>query len=122
MSGSITRDECFVLNEVLGTQAPGGCLSMMHNTGTDKFSYPSKGSSFEGQDTTHHRNSWLMPRIARRLTKSKLGSEMHVSNWRQPVGVDGETCKSIYSNLEAKLGPGMAKMKLPNACKDLPTD
>eukprot|EP00543_Licmophora_paradoxa_P002042 CAMPEP_0202441770 /NCGR_PEP_ID=MMETSP1360-20130828/1273_1 /ASSEMBLY_ACC=CAM_ASM_000848 /TAXON_ID=515479 /ORGANISM="Licmophora paradoxa, Strain CCMP2313" /LENGTH=114 /DNA_ID=CAMNT_0049056899 /DNA_START=124 /DNA_END=468 /DNA_ORIENTATION=+ len=113
MTGTISRDECLVLNEVLGYKTPSGCYSLSHNNGTDAFSYPND-KPFVGEDAKRHRNTWLMPNLARRLTKN---SPHHVSNWRKPVSVDKDECQKIRQLLEDKLGKKDANKKLPKACQ-----
>mmetsp|Transcript_2239 Transcript_2239/g.2695 ORF Transcript_2239/g.2695 Transcript_2239/m.2695 type:complete len:115 (+) Transcript_2239:97-441(+) len=111
--GTVSRDECMILNDALGHKSPNHCYSMVHNSGDDPFSY-SNDKQFQGKDETHHRNSWLMPRLARKLTKS---SPMHVSNWRKPVEFDATQCDNVRKLLEEKLGKQEALNKLPKACK-----
>lgn len=102
-----------ILNDLLGRETPSGCYSMMHNSGDDPFTYPND-KQFEGEDAKKHRNSWLMPRLARRLTKN---SEYHVSKWRKPVTVDAAECAKIRKALEDKVGVNEAVTKLPEACR-----
>eukprot|EP00545_Synedropsis_sp_CCMP1620_P004550 CAMPEP_0119003202 /NCGR_PEP_ID=MMETSP1176-20130426/419_1 /TAXON_ID=265551 /ORGANISM="Synedropsis recta cf, Strain CCMP1620" /LENGTH=92 /DNA_ID=CAMNT_0006954777 /DNA_START=284 /DNA_END=562 /DNA_ORIENTATION=- len=90
-----------------------GCYSLTHNSGNDKFTYAHDGDKFQGEDADRHRNSWLMPRMARRLTK---GSKFHISQWKKPVEVDENECENIRQALVDKLGPEGA-LKLPKACK-----
>mmetsp|Transcript_30304 Transcript_30304/g.61803 ORF Transcript_30304/g.61803 Transcript_30304/m.61803 type:complete len:114 (-) Transcript_30304:264-605(-) len=110
--GEVSRDECLVLNELLGAKAPSGCFALGHNQG-DPFTYPN-AKPFKGEDESRHRNSWLWPKLARRLTK---GSEYHVSNWRKAVEVDRAECEAIHQALKDKLGEAEASLKLPKACK-----
>mmetsp|Transcript_26734 Transcript_26734/g.40421 ORF Transcript_26734/g.40421 Transcript_26734/m.40421 type:complete len:116 (+) Transcript_26734:90-437(+) len=115
MSGTISRDECLNLNDILGVHTPSGCYSLTHNSGNDKFTYSHNEGHFQGEDADRHRNSWLMPKMARRLTKK---SKYHVSNWRQPVTVNEKECEDIRKALEKKLGSKEAKLNLPKACKN----
>ena len=112
VAAEITTAECETLNDYLGPKTPSGCFVLGHNQ-DDKFTIPSD-QPFEGKDATHHRNSWLWPRLARRATQ---GSKMHPSKWRQPVNVSGEECAAIYEGLKAKLGQDEAIDELPVACK-----
>eukprot|EP00540_Astrosyne_radiata_P023783 CAMPEP_0116830946 /NCGR_PEP_ID=MMETSP0418-20121206/5054_1 /TAXON_ID=1158023 /ORGANISM="Astrosyne radiata, Strain 13vi08-1A" /LENGTH=103 /DNA_ID=CAMNT_0004460123 /DNA_START=291 /DNA_END=602 /DNA_ORIENTATION=+ len=102
-----------VLNDALGRDTPSGCYSLTHNSGEDPFTYPND-KPFAGEDDKKHRNSWLMPRFARRLTRH---SPQHVSNWRKPVSVDAAECANLKKMLEDKLGAKEAAAKLPQACK-----
>jgi hypothetical protein len=110
--GSVSRDECVVLNDILLHKSPPGCYSMSHNSGEDKFTYPND-SPFVGDDAKQHRNSWLMPKLARRLTKD---SKYHVSNWRQPVAIDAEQCAGLRKQLEEKMNKSEVASKMPEAC------
>jgi hypothetical protein len=113
----ISRDECLILNELLSrTETPIGCYSLTHNSGNDKFTYAHNEDKFQGDDATHHRSSWLMPRMARRLTQS---SKFHVSQWRQPVEVNADECEAIRKALEKNVGAGGVFEKIPKACKNL---
>jgi len=113
----ISRDECLILNELLSrTDTPIGCYSLTHNSGNDKFTYAHSENKFQGEDATHHRNSWLMPRMACRLTQS---SKFHVSQWRQAVEVNADECEAIRTALEKNTGVSDVLEKLPNACKSL---
>jgi hypothetical protein len=113
--GQISRDECLVLNDLLDrTETPIGCYSLTHNSGEDKFTYAHNENIFQGEDANRHRNSWLMPFMARRLTKN---SKFHVSQWRKPVEVDATECDSLRKALEKRLGASEALSKLPKACR-----
>mmetsp|Transcript_21720 Transcript_21720/g.66930 ORF Transcript_21720/g.66930 Transcript_21720/m.66930 type:complete len:122 (-) Transcript_21720:181-546(-) len=112
----ITNDECFVLNDLLGNSTPGGCFALAHvNKGDDAFTMPTKGDAFKDADAEVHRNSWLWPRLARRITKN---SDFHVSKWRKPVEVDSSQCKVLLAALTKHVGAKEAKLKLPKGCKD----
>mmetsp|Transcript_22402 Transcript_22402/g.32527 ORF Transcript_22402/g.32527 Transcript_22402/m.32527 type:complete len:115 (-) Transcript_22402:279-623(-) len=113
MLGQISNEECGTLNKILGSKAPSGCFAIAHNYKDDPFTIPSK-QVFVGEDDEKHRNSWLWPRMARRLTRS---SPMHVSQWRKPVEVDSKECEAIRKALTAKVGAQEAELKLPKACK-----
>ena len=113
----ITPAECETLNDYLGPKTPGGCFALGHNDGTDAFSFGTEPgqSPFQGKDATHHRNSWLWPRLARRVTKD---SKLHQSRWRQPVEVNEDECRNIFQALKAKLEDGQEALdELPVACK-----
>mmetsp|Transcript_8623 Transcript_8623/g.11913 ORF Transcript_8623/g.11913 Transcript_8623/m.11913 type:complete len:135 (-) Transcript_8623:256-660(-) len=112
-AGQISNDECEILNKVLGSKAPSGCFARGHNQKDDAFTIPSK-QPFVGEDEEKHRNSWLWPKMARRLTRQ---SPVHVSQWRKPVEVDSSECEAIRKALTEKLGASEANSKLPQACK-----
>eukprot|EP00541_Cyclophora_tenuis_P001982 CAMPEP_0116561186 /NCGR_PEP_ID=MMETSP0397-20121206/11435_1 /TAXON_ID=216820 /ORGANISM="Cyclophora tenuis, Strain ECT3854" /LENGTH=114 /DNA_ID=CAMNT_0004087285 /DNA_START=91 /DNA_END=435 /DNA_ORIENTATION=- len=112
-SGTISRDECVILTEILGSKTPAGCGVLAQTDGKDPFTYPND-NPFRGQDEKLHRNSWLMPRLARRLTKN---CDYHVSKWHKPLVVDSAECAKIRKALEEKIGTLEAKSKLPEACK-----
>ena len=114
-SGSISRDECCVLNEILLQKSPDGCNGMALNSGNDRFTYPND-TPFVGDDAKQHRNSWLMPNLARRLTKD---SKFHVSQWRQPVTIDAEQCNTLRQMLEETMGKDDVADKMPKACRQV---
>lgn len=94
-------------------QSPNGCLSLLHVDGDDKFAF-ANDNQFVGEDAVRHRNSWLMPRLARRMTKN---SEYHVSKWSQPVPASSDQCARIRKALQEQLGDTEAAAKLPKACR-----
>jgi Lon protease-like protein len=104
-----------VLNEILGTKTPSGCFSLSHNDGEDPFTVPG-AKKFEGKDDVKHRNSWLMPRMARRMTKN---NKFHVSNWRKEVTVTEDECNNLAAILSEKLGEKEALANLPKACQNM---
>jgi len=115
-TGKVSKDECVVLNAAIDDKyLPTGCVSLMRASTDDAFATPQKTAqdAFQGKDKDVHRNSWLWPKMARRLTKD---SPVHVSNWRKPVEVDDKQCAIMLEALEAKFG-GDAVTKLPQACK-----
>lgn len=99
---------------MLGNKTPPGCDSLSHNYLDDNFTTPDLGASkFEGKDESKHRNSWLMPRMARRMTRH---NKYHVSNWKQNVTIDSKECERIRELLE-KNEDYIAKEHLPEACQ-----
>ena len=94
LAATISPNECERLNDYLGPKTPGGCFVLGHNDGDDPFTHGvEKGETpFQGKDATHHRNSWLWPKLARRVTKN---SDLHQSRWRRPVEVSGDECSRI---------------------------
>jgi predicted transposase YbfD/YdcC len=82
----------------------------------DAFISSDQGKGLSDGDT-HHRNSWLMPKMARRLTRN---SPHHVSNWRPDVTVNLDDCRRIRSLLVEKMGSiHDAEQYLPRACKKM---
>lgn len=67
-SAAISKDECLILNDILGPETTAGCGSLHHDM-DDNFTTPG-ADKFQGRDSTHHRNSWLMPKMARRMTRN----------------------------------------------------
>lgn len=116
MSGIITKDECMFLNDTLGTRTPSACFALSRSDHDDPFTVPDSTNKFEGRDAVKHRNSWLMPRLARRLTRD---NKYHVSNWRQYPTVDVDECNKIREALSKKIGPIEAEAHLPKACNSL---
>lgn len=103
-----------LLNNVLGIDTtPPGCLPLLRNRGGDDFTVPTD-DPFQGPDKDKHRTSWLMPRLARRMTKN---SEFHVSKWRKPVMVTKDECNRIRKHLAAA-GEDVDDY-LPKACSGL---
>ena len=117
LAATISPNECERLNDYLGPKTPGGCFVLGHNDGDDPFTHGvEKGETpFQGKDATHHRNSWLWPKLARRVTKN---SDLHQSRWRRPVEVSGDECSSIYNLLKLKLEDSQEALdELPVGCK-----
>eukprot|EP00586_Coscinodiscus_wailesii_P006327 CAMPEP_0172487564 /NCGR_PEP_ID=MMETSP1066-20121228/16710_1 /TAXON_ID=671091 /ORGANISM="Coscinodiscus wailesii, Strain CCMP2513" /LENGTH=109 /DNA_ID=CAMNT_0013254261 /DNA_START=143 /DNA_END=472 /DNA_ORIENTATION=- len=106
--GKVTKLECEGLNDVLGDDSLKACSIYLQGI-QDPMSVPD-GDPFKGKDKNLYRNSWLWPKLARRLTK---GSPDHVSNWQRPVEVDKNECAAILEALKAK----GAEDKLPAVCK-----
>jgi hypothetical protein len=104
-----------ILNDILGTKTPSGCFAMSRNSLEDPFTVPG-ATKFEGRDETKHRNSWLMPRVARRMTRN---NKYHVGNWRQDVTVTQDECNNLASILSEKLGEAEARANLPKACQKM---
>jgi hypothetical protein len=117
LAATISPNECERLNDYLGPKTPGGCFVLGHNDGDDPFTHGvEKGETpFQGKDATHHRNSWLWPKLARRVTKN---SDLHQSRWRRPVEVSGDECSRIYNLLKLKLEDSQEALdELPVGCK-----
>lgn len=104
------------LNELLGTKTPAGCFALSRNDMTDEFTIPGSTEKFSGEDATKHRNSWLMPRFARRMTRN---NKYHVANWRQNPSIDADECQKLHEVLAKKLGPIEARANLPKACQEM---
>jgi hypothetical protein len=115
-TATISKDECMILNDILGNKTPSGCDIMSRNSTEDAFTNARADKKFEGRDETKHRNSWLMPRMARRMTKN---SKYHVSNWRQDVTVTEDECNNLAAILSEKLGEQEARANLPKACQKM---
>mmetsp|Transcript_15825 Transcript_15825/g.25666 ORF Transcript_15825/g.25666 Transcript_15825/m.25666 type:complete len:116 (+) Transcript_15825:84-431(+) len=111
-SATITRDECLHLNDILGVKTLSGCHNIKHTmTGRDD-TFHTQGISEEDKN---HRSSWLMPKLARRMTKN---SPHHVSKWRPDVTVDKNDCSRLRDLLTEKMGSRAdAEEHLPTACK-----
>ena len=108
---AVTRDECLHLNDILGVKTLSGCHNIKHTLSKRDDSFAT-GSSIE-ENT--HRSSWLMPRMARRMTRT---SPHHVSKWRPDVTVDDSDCARLRALLTEKMGsPADAETHLPDACK-----
>ena len=111
---AITRDECLHLNDILGVKTLSGCHNIKHRLTNrdDSFNHGEIND-----EETRHRSSWLMPKMARRMTKN---SPHHVSKWRQDVTVDDSDCARLRALLTEKMGsPAEAEEHLPKACKRL---
>jgi hypothetical protein len=105
------------LNDILGNKnIIDRCDIMSRNSTEDPFTNPGSDKKFEGRDETKHRNSWLMPRMARRMTKN---NEYHVSNWRKEVTVTEDECNNLAAILSQKLGEQEARANLPKACQKM---
>ena len=118
-TGTVSRDECLHLNDILGVKTLGGCSAIRHTLpGVDDpfLTATTKDGVFSDErDATKHRNSWLMPRMARRITRN---NKHHASNWRQDVTVDATECAKLRALLTEKMGsPLEAEPHLPEACK-----
>jgi hypothetical protein len=99
-----------MINDLLGDDlTPSDCLGVLHPE--DPFT--------QGKDETHHRQSWLWPKFARRVTKNRDGSfhESHVMSNSREAKVTAEECNSVFESLKAKMGPDAAMAKMPKACK-----
>ena len=109
----MSRDECLHLNDILGSKTLSTCYNLKHTlTKRDDAFHTNQGIA---EDDTHHRNSWLMPKMARRMTTN---SRYHVSQWRPEVKVGGSDCAKLRALLTEKMGsPEDAEEHLPAACK-----
>jgi hypothetical protein len=109
----ISRDECLHLNDILGVKTLSGCHNIKHTLSKRDDTFATDSSI--APDDTKHRSSWLMPRMARRMTKT---SPHHVSKWRPGVVVDDGDCARLRAMLTEKMGSPMdAEVHLPAACK-----
>jgi hypothetical protein len=110
---TISRDECLALNDILGVKTLSGCHNLKHTLTNRDDAFSTTGDN----DEARHRSSWLMPRVARRMTKN---SPHHVSKWRADVTVDSSDCAKLRALLTEKMGsPADAAEHLPAACKGL---
>jgi len=110
---TVSRDECLHLNDILGVKTLGGCYNLKHTMSKRDDSFSTEQSI--GAEDTKHRSSWLMPRMARRMTKT---SPHHVSKWRPDVTVDDHDCAKLRALLVEKMGSFIeAEEHLPKACK-----
>mmetsp|Transcript_23966 Transcript_23966/g.56596 ORF Transcript_23966/g.56596 Transcript_23966/m.56596 type:complete len:123 (-) Transcript_23966:79-447(-) len=113
-SPTVSRDECLHLNDILGSKTLSSCYNLKHTLRNrdDSFHTSQKISD----DDTNHRNSWLMPKMARRMTTK---SRFHVSQWRpSEVKIDDSDCAKLRALLTEKMGsPEDAEEHLPTACK-----
>jgi hypothetical protein len=101
------------LNDILGAKTLSGCYNIKHTLSKRDDSFNTEQSI--ASDDDRHRSSWLMPRMARRMTKT---SPHHVSKWRQGVTVDDGDCTKLRALLTEKMGsPIDAEEHLPAACK-----
>ena len=110
---TVSRDECLHLNDILGSKTLSTCYNLKHTlTKRDDAFHTNQGIA---EDDTHHRDSWLMPKMARRMTTN---SRYHVSQWRPEVKVGGSDCAKLRALLTEKMGsPEDAEEHLPAACK-----
>jgi len=116
--GTISYDECKVLNDILGVKTPNGCYSLNRRKTNDAFTYEND-DPFQGEDATKHRNSWLMPKLARRMTKN---NPHHVSKWHKQASVNNKECSRIQQCLKESIGASNDDevfSKLPKACQDM---
>jgi hypothetical protein len=109
----VSRDECLHLNDILGVKTLPTCHNIKHAIKSDdRFT---THNEIGNEDESKHRNSWLMPRMARRMTKQ---SKHHVTHWRQDVTIDDADCARLRALLTEKMGsPADAEEHLPSACK-----
>jgi hypothetical protein len=115
----VSRDECLHLNDILGVETLGGCSAIRHALpGADDkfFTVSNKSEAFSDErDQTMHRNSWLMPRMARRMTQN---NKYHASQARADVMVDEAECAKLRALLTERMGsPLEAEPHIPAACK-----
>jgi hypothetical protein len=82
----------------------------------DPMTYRDHTTFEDDRDSKMHRNSWLMPRFARRLTKD---SKAHPSHWRKPALATPEECAKIQQVLQDVLKtPQEVQAYLPKACSE----
>lgn len=112
-AATVSRDECLHLNDILGVKTLSGCYNIKHRmTNRDDPFATDQGIP---KEETRHRSSWLMPRMARRMTRNHPN---HVSKWRQDVTIDDADCARLRAMLTEKMGsPIDAEEHLPAACK-----
>jgi hypothetical protein len=112
---TVSRDECLHLNDILGVKTLSGCHNLKHTLPARDDAFTTGSDRPFEADENKHRSSWLMPRLARRMTKN---SPHHVSNWRTDVNVDDSDCAKLRALLTEKMGsPVEAEAYLPSACK-----
>eukprot|EP00533_Pseudo-nitzschia_delicatissima_P012310 CAMPEP_0197269098 /NCGR_PEP_ID=MMETSP1432-20130617/4642_1 /TAXON_ID=44447 /ORGANISM="Pseudo-nitzschia delicatissima, Strain UNC1205" /LENGTH=121 /DNA_ID=CAMNT_0042734205 /DNA_START=44 /DNA_END=409 /DNA_ORIENTATION=+ len=112
-TSTVSRDECLHLNDILGSKTLSSCYNLKHTLSKRDDSFHT--SQKIGDEDTKHRNSWLMPRMARRMTTK---SRFHVSNWRPEVHVNDSECSKLRALLVEKMGSlEDAEEYLPAACK-----
>jgi hypothetical protein len=109
----VTHDECMHLNDILGSKTLSRCYNLKHvMSGRDDSFHTDRKIA---DDDTDHRNSWLMPKMARRMTTK---SKYHVSKARSDITVDGDDCARLRALLIDKMGSlEDAEEYLPEACK-----
>ena len=113
-TATVSRDECLHLNDILGSKTLSSCYNLKHTLSKRDDSFHTSQKISE-EDASKHRNSWLMPRMARRMTTK---SRFHVSQWRPEVKVDDSDCAKLRALLTEKMGsPEEAEEYLPAACK-----
>jgi len=69
----ITKEECILLNEILGTKTPSGCYSFSRTDFEDKFTVPGSDKTFDGRDEEKHRK-WKKHFV----TEARLGLQSFV--------------------------------------------
>ena len=118
IAATITREECLHLNDILGVKTLSGCHNIKHTLSKrdDAFIASDQGEGLS-KDDTDHRSSWLMPKVARRMTRN---SPHHVSNWRPDVTVNRDDCSRIRALLAERMGSAKdAEEHLPKACRKM---
>ena len=120
-AAKVSRDECLHLNDILGVKTLPTCYNVKHAIkADDRFTTHNEigggNTAQQDDDEVRHRNSWLMPRMARRMTRD---SKHHVTNWRQKdVSIDEADCARLRALLTEKMGsPADAEDHLPAACR-----
>lgn len=112
-TATVSRDECLHLNDILGSKTLSSCYNLKHTLSNRDDSFHTSRKISE--DDSKHRNSWLMPRMARRMTTK---SRFHVTQWRPDVKVDDSDCAKLRALLVEKMGSlEDAEEHLPAACK-----
>ena len=109
------------MNDILGVKTLPTCYNVKHAIkADDRFTTHNEigggNTAQQDDDEVRHRNSWLMPRMARRMTRD---SKHHVTNWRQKdVSIDEADCARLRALLTEKMGsPADAEDHLPAACQ-----
>jgi hypothetical protein len=103
------------LNDILGVKTLSGCHNLKHTLPSRDDAFTNLSERPFEADEEKHRSSWLMPKVARRMTKN---SPHHVSNWRVDVTIDDSDCAKLRALLTEKMGsPLEAEAHLPSACK-----
>eukprot|EP00538_Stauroneis_constricta_P001324 CAMPEP_0119565016 /NCGR_PEP_ID=MMETSP1352-20130426/28726_1 /TAXON_ID=265584 /ORGANISM="Stauroneis constricta, Strain CCMP1120" /LENGTH=117 /DNA_ID=CAMNT_0007613853 /DNA_START=6 /DNA_END=359 /DNA_ORIENTATION=+ len=117
MTGVVSRDECLHLNDILGVKTLAGCHNLKHELPNRDDRFTNSASQPFSEDETKHRSSWLMPRMARRMTRT---SKHHVSQWRTEVNVNAGECDKLRKLLSERMGSvADGEEHLPAACKKL---
>jgi hypothetical protein len=96
-TATISKDECAILNNILGNKTLSGCDS-------NQFNIPG-GENLTG-----------MPLGARRMTKK---NSLHASNGRKQVTVNEDECNNLAAILSEQVGEKEARANLPMACQKM---
>jgi hypothetical protein len=146
IAATISKDECVLLNELLGNKAPSGCdISMSHNGSEGKHLRANFAATF-GSQSAHHAffkhpitipggdnltgmprgtipggdNLTGVPSGTRRMTnKNSLHVSKRVSKRREEVTVNEDECNNLAAILSEKVGEKEARASLPKACQKM---